>query len=49
MKSAPIVLMQNRRRELIPIDKIKIINSRTRDESQFSLNVQSIEAIGQIT
>lgn len=48
MKTAPIVLMKQRRREMIPIDKIKVINSRTRDETQFSLNVQSIEAIGQI-
>jgi ParB family chromosome partitioning protein len=40
--------MKDRRREMIPIDKIKIINSRTRDESQFAMNVQSIEAVGQI-
>lgn len=48
MQSAPIVLMKDRRREMIPIDKIKVINSRTRDEEQFTLNVQSIEAVGQI-
>lgn len=48
MDSAPIVLMKDRRRAMIPIDKIKVINSRTRDESQFSMNVQSIDAIGQI-
>ena len=48
MTSAPIVLMKNRRREMIPIEKIKVINTRNRDESQFSLNVQSISAIGQI-
>ncbi len=48
MEFAPILLMKDRRREMIPIDKIKVINSRTRDESQFALNVQSIEAIGQI-
>jgi len=42
------VLMKDRRREMIPIDKIKVINSRTRDEAQFALNVQSIGAIGQI-
>jgi ParB family chromosome partitioning protein len=40
--------MKDRRREMIPIDKIRVINSRTRDESQFSLNVESIDAIGQI-
>jgi ParB family transcriptional regulator, chromosome partitioning protein len=48
MDTAPIRLMKDRRREMIPITKIKVINSRTRDEGQFSLNVQSIEANGQI-
>jgi ParB family chromosome partitioning protein len=48
MDTAPIRLMKDRRREMIPIDKIKVINSRTRDEAQFALNVQSIDAIGQI-
>jgi ParB family chromosome partitioning protein len=48
MDAARIVLMKDRRREMIPIDKIKVINSRTRDEAQFALNVQSIGAIGQI-
>ena len=43
-----ILLMKHRRREMIPIENIKVINSRTRDESQFALNVKSIEAIGQI-
>jgi ParB family chromosome partitioning protein len=33
---------------MIPVDKIRVINSRTRDEGQFALNVQSIDAIGQI-
>jgi ParB family transcriptional regulator, chromosome partitioning protein len=48
MEPARIVLMKQRRRELIPIDKIKVINSRERDEGQFALNVQSIDAIGQL-
>src|SRR5580700_8819309 len=48
MNATQIRLMKDRRREMIPIDKIKVINSRTRDESQFALNVQSIDAIGQI-
>jgi ParB family transcriptional regulator, chromosome partitioning protein len=47
MDTAPIVLMKDRRREMIPIDKIKVVISRTRDEEQFALNVQSIEAFGQ--
>ena len=48
MDNAPILLMKDRRREMIPIDKINVINSRTRDEKQFTLNVQSIEANGQL-
>ena len=48
MKTAPIVLMKDRRREMIPVGKIKVINSRKRDEQQFALNVQSIEANGQL-
>ena len=48
MSAAPIRLMKDRRREMIPVDKIKVINSRTRDEAQFALNVQSIDAVGQI-
>lgn len=48
MENAPILLMKDRRREMIPTDKIKVINSRTRDETQFALNVQSIEANGQL-
>ncbi len=48
MDNTLIRLMKDRRREMIPIDKIKVINSRTRDEGQFALNVQSIEALGQI-
>lgn len=48
MSIESIRLMKDRRREMIPVDKIKVINSRTRDEAQFALNVQSIDAIGQI-
>ncbi len=48
MERMRIVLMKDRRRELIPIDKIKVINSRERDETQFALNVQSIDAVGQL-
>lgn len=48
MKNAAIVMMKDRRREMIPVDKIKVINSRKRDEQQFALNVQSIEANGQL-
>lgn len=48
MSTAQIRLMKDRQREMIPVDKIKVLNSRTRDEGQFALNVQSIEAVGQI-
>src|ERR1700721_2744979 len=48
MNATHIKLMKDRRREMIPIDKIKVIKPRTRDETQFALNVQSIDAIGQI-
>ena len=48
MKSARILLMKDRRREMIPVDKIKVINSRNRDQKQFALNVQSIEGNGQL-
>lgn len=48
MENVPIRLMKDRRREMIPVDKIRVINSRTRDEGQFALNVQSIEAVGQL-
>lgn len=48
MNTAPILLMKDRRRDMIPIDKIRVLNSRSRDEVQFALNVQSIEANGQL-
>lgn len=48
MNPTPIVLMKDRRREMIPIDKIKVPNHRDRDEAQFALNVQSIQSIGQV-
>lgn len=48
MENVPIRLMKDRRREMLPVDKIRVINSRTRDEGQFALNVQSIDAVGQI-
>src|ERR1700691_913574 len=48
MERLAIRLMKDRRREMISVEKIRVINSRTRDEGQFSLNVQSIDAVGQI-
>lgn len=48
MERIAIRLMKDRRREMVPVDRIRVINSRTRDEGQFALNVQSIDAVGQI-
>jgi ParB family chromosome partitioning protein len=48
METSPIVLMKDRRREMIPVDKIIVPNERTRDEIQFALNVQSIANNGQL-
>ena len=41
-----IVPMQARRYEAIPVEKIKVINSRNRDAEQFTLNVESIDHVG---
>jgi ParB family chromosome partitioning protein len=41
-----IRMIEDRRYEMVPIDKIKIINSRLRGEEQFQMNVQSIDAVG---
>lgn len=35
-----------RRYEEIPIDKVKVINSRNRDSEQFEMNVESIDSVG---
>jgi ParB family transcriptional regulator, chromosome partitioning protein len=41
-----IVPIRDRRYAEIPIDKIKVINSRSRDQEQFDMNVKSIDAVG---
>jgi ParB family chromosome partitioning protein len=38
--------MAQRRYEEVPIDNIKVINSRNRDKEQFEMNVESIESVG---
>ena len=43
-----IVPFKDRRYVTIPIDKIKVINPRNRDEEQFKMNVQSIENNGML-
>ena len=41
-----IVSYRARRYEAIPIVKIKVINSRSRDQEQFDMNVESINQVG---
>jgi ParB family chromosome partitioning protein len=47
MDSFPHILpMRQRRYEEIPVDQIKVINSRNRDQEQFEMNVESIDHTG---
>jgi len=46
MDSIPLRLMKDRRYELLPIDRIIILNSRDREQERFSDNVQSIQNVG---
>lgn len=48
MELPNIVPMKDRRYMSIPIDKIKVINPRIRDEQQFQMNVQSIANNGML-
>ena len=41
-----IVPFHERRYEEIPIETVKVINSRNRDQEQFDMNVESIEQTG---
>ena len=41
-----IIPMSQRRYEEIPVDQIKVINSRNRDREQFEMNVGSIDHVG---
>ena len=43
-----ILAMKDRRYLMIPVDKIKVINPRIRDEEQFQMNVQSIDNNGML-
>lgn len=44
--SEDICPISRRRYEEIPIDKVKVINSRSRDQDQFEMNVTSIDSVG---
>ena len=46
MKISKIRLMKDRRYEEIPIDKIKVLNSRNRNSQRFQENVRSIKDVG---
>ena len=48
MEIPDILLMKDRRYLVIPIEKIKVINPRIRNEEQFQLNVQSIDNNGML-
>jgi ParB family transcriptional regulator, chromosome partitioning protein len=48
MEIPNILAMKDRRYLMIPIDRIKVPNSRNRDEEQFQMNVQSIENNGML-
>jgi ParB family chromosome partitioning protein len=43
---APIVPFHERDYQLVPIEKVKVINSRIREKDQFDMNVQSIDKVG---
>ena len=43
-----ILAMKDRRYMMIPVEKVKVINPRIRDEEQFQMNVQSIENNGML-
>ena len=47
MDNIPIIIaFRDRRYEEIPIDQVKVINSRSRDKEQWEMNVGSIDAVG---
>jgi ParB family chromosome partitioning protein len=48
MEIPTILAMKDRRYMMIPIEKIKVINPRIRDEEQFQMNVQSIDNNGML-
>ncbi len=48
MEMPTILAMKDRRYMMIPIEKIKVMNPRIRDEEQFQMNVQSIDNNGML-
>ena len=41
-----IIAIRDRRYDEVPIEQIKVINSRNRDKEQFEMNVESIDTVG---
>jgi ParB family chromosome partitioning protein len=48
MDMPDILAMKDRRYMMIPVEKVKVINPRIRDEEQFQMNVRSIENNGML-
>ena len=46
LSNSNICPISERRYEEIPIDRVKVINSRSRDQEQFDMNVESINSVG---
>jgi ParB family chromosome partitioning protein len=46
MFSAQIVPMAERKYRMVPVAKVQVLNSREREQEQFSDNIRSIESIG---
>ena len=46
MSSKAIRSMSERKYQDIPIDKIKVLNSRNRDSEEFQQNIRSIRDVG---
>src|ERR1017187_7639248 len=46
MSHTQIVPMSKRKYELVPIDRIRMLNTRNREKAQFDENIRSIGAIG---
>ena len=47
MDNIPIIIaFRDRRYEEVPIDQVKVINSRNRDKEQWEMNVESIDNVG---
>jgi len=46
MKALKVTPMADRKYQMVPVDKIVVLNSRNRDKRQFAENVRSIDEVG---